>query len=213
MHAERENSFIGPVKRAATTTSVLVTDGSQVYAVFHVDETPFTFKELSSDWHTIVVALERSERKSEMTSLSFLSIDPRIVAIPVDTAQVALLGGKVYPIALDPNKFPEAMLVHKGGSGYGEIPFKLDASLPSYIKMDNRFFKRLMGDFTPSRGDLVFSKTGEFLGIMVSSDYCAIVNNFLSAKSLRLPDTSQQGTEKILSEMSARVRSLPFRMQ
>ena len=42
--------------------------------------------------------------------------------------------------------------------------------------MDNRLFKRLFGDFAPSTGDLVFSKSGELLGLMVNSDYCLVLN-------------------------------------
>ena len=210
--AERD-SLLGKVQRSGTTQSVVVTDGNQAYALFHVDETPFGFMELSHDWLRITAELSHQGVKTEPKTLHFLSIDPRIIAIPLDVNQITSLGVKVYPLALDPVKFPEAMLVSRGGAGYGECPFKLDASQPGYVRMDNRLFKKLVGEFTPTRGDLVFSRTGEFLGIMVSSQYCAIVGALLPARTLRLPDTAAQTTSKILSEMDARVKGLPFSMQ
>ena len=120
---------------------------------------------------------------------------------------------KVYPTALEPFKFPEAVLVNGGGKGYGEVGFKLDASQPSYVRVDNRFFKRLFGDFAPSRGDLVLSKTGELLGIMVNSDYCAVVNNFLPNKTITLGDVSSQHTSDLLNALAGRKLALPLKLQ
>jgi hypothetical protein len=132
----------------------------------------------------------------------------------VTADQASALGVKVYPTALDPFKFPEAVLVNGGGKGYGEVGFKLDASQPGYVRVDNRFFKRLFGDFAPSRGDLVLSKTGELLGIMVNNDYCAVVNNFLPARKIPTGDNlAGQQTSTVLNELSARVRSLPLKLQ
>jgi hypothetical protein len=134
--------------------------------------------------------------------------------IPLENDQVESLGVKIYPTALDPFKFPDAVLVNGGGKGYGEVGFKLDASQPGYVRVDNRFFRRLFGDFAPSRGDLVLSKTGEILGIMVNSDYCAVVNNFLAARELATGiDVSEQKSSNVLNELGARIRSLPLKLQ
>jgi hypothetical protein len=60
----------------------------------------------------------------------------------------------------------------------------------------------------------VLSKTGELLGIMVNGDYCAVINNFLPAKTVRTgDDVTAQNTSDVLNEMAMRVRALPFRMQ
>ena len=61
---------------------------------------------------------------------------------------------------------------------------------------------------------MVFSKTGELLGIMVNNDYCAVVNNFLPSRSLKTgDDIMAQETGTILDAMVARYRSLPLRLQ
>src|SRR4030095_9028199 len=100
-----------------------------------------------------------------------------------------------YPLAADPYKFSEAVLIDGGGRGYGEVGFKLDATEPGFVRVDNRFFKRMFGDFSPKRGDLVFAKTGEMLGIMVNNDFCAVLKNFAVFKSIATgPDIRRQST-------------------
>jgi type IV secretory pathway protease TraF len=73
-----------------------------------------------------------------------LSVDPRVVAIPVNTAQAAALGFKIYTLASEPFKFPEAVLISGGGDGYGEVSFQLDAAQPGYVRVDNLLLKRLL---------------------------------------------------------------------
>ncbi len=213
IQAVRDNSFLGSLHRASETQCVIVSDGKQAYAVFHVNETPFSYLDPFIDWKTISVSIAHGTQHVSPTSLDFLSADPRIVAVPVDSAEIAALGAKVYRLAADPFKFPKAMLVNRGGKGYGEVPFQLDASNPGFVRMDNRLIKMLAGDFTPSRGDLVFSLNGDFLGIMVNSDYCAVLSSLIPAHSLTLPNTANEDTGRIFAEFGARIQSLPFRMQ
>ena len=209
------DGFFGPATRSASSSTILVTDGSQIYALMHVADTPFRFVENASyDWNQILVDFSKGSGRANAQELHFLSIDPRIVVVPVSEEEATTMGVKVYPTALDPFRFPEAVLVNGGGAGYGEVGFKLDASQPGFVRVDNRLFRRIFGDFAPSRGDLVLSKTGELLGIMVNSDYCAVIDNFLPARTIRTgEDVGEQKTSNVLNELAARVRSLPLRMQ
>ena len=204
-----------PATYEKTAATVLITDGAKIYALLHIDDTPFTLSETSYDWDRVAVDFSHgTARPTPAGLLQFLSLDPRVVVLPIDQAQAAALGVKVYPTALDPFKFTEAVLVNGGGKGYGEVGFKLDASQPGYVQVDNRLFKRIFGDFAPSRGDLVLSKTGELLGIMVNSDYCAVVNNFLPNKAIRLGDNvTSQHTGEMLNALAARKLSLPMKLQ
>jgi hypothetical protein len=180
-------SFFGQINRTREAQTVFVSDGKDVFAPAY---------------------------RSMAGEIRFLSLDPRVVAVPVSPAQVQAIGAKVYQTALEPFKFPEAVLISGGGKGYGEVGFKLDASQRGYVQVDNRFFKRLFGDFAPSRGDLVLSKTGELLGIMVNSDYCALVNNFLPSKTIATgDDVKAQQTSQTLNDLVARYQGLPFKLQ
>lgn len=208
-------SFLGPITRENEARTIFVTDGEKIYALLHINDTPFSVRENGADWEQFKIGFARDAGyRSPVPRLDFLSLDPRVVVLPVEQAQAAALGVKIYQTALDPFKFPEAVLINGGGTGYGEVTFQLDPSHAGYVRVDNRLMKRLFGTFAPSRGDLVFSKTGELLGIMVNNDYCALVNNFLVTRSIRTgDDISGQETGAILDAMAARYRALPLRLQ
>jgi hypothetical protein len=207
--------FFGRVNRSKTTPTVFTTDGKQVYALLHYSDTAFSLSEVGDNWESIGVSFDRPSGYHGLAgSLEFLAIDPRAVVVPVDAAQVSAMGVKVYPVAADPFKFPEAVLISGRGKGYGAVSFKLDSEHPGYVRVDNRFFKRLFGDFSPSRGDLVFSQSGELLGLMVNSDFCVLLKDFTPSETIRAgEDTAAQQTGPLLDQLSARVRSLPLDLQ
>ena len=206
--------FFGQSNRAKEANTVLVTDGRQAYAVMHIADTVFALGETGVDWESVKVDLSKGAARHEAATMQFLAQDPRIVVIPLDAAQVSALGAKVYPLAQDPFRFPEAVLIDGDGRGYGEVGFKLDPGEPGFVRVDNRFFKRMFGDFAPKRGDLVFAKTGELLGIMVNNDYCAVLKNFAAAKTIRTgTDIRDQSTGMLFDDIIARVRSMPLKLQ
>lgn len=205
----------GPATRERQSATVFVRGGDgQVYAILHIDDTPFPLTENSYNWDTIQVSFNKPPSyRSEAAEIDFLAIDPRVVAIPVGQAQAEAVGAKIYQLASEPFKFPEAVLVSGGGKGYGEVGFKLDPTQPGFVRVDNRFFKRLFGDFAPSRGDLVLSKTGELLGIMVNRDYCVLLGDFTPVQTLKTGDVKDRRTGALLNSLYARVRSLPLKLQ
>jgi hypothetical protein len=212
--ATRRGLF-GKNTRERDAKTVFTTDGRQVYALLEVEDTPFSLREIGSDWDKISVRFDRPpDYKSAAGPIEFLEADPRVVVIPVDARQVAALGAKVYPLAADPFKFPDAILISGGGNGYGELGFKIDSGHRGYVKVDNRIFKRLFGDFAPSRGDLVFSRSGELLGVMVNSDYCVLLGNFTPTATLAAgDDVTGQHTASLIDSLSARVMQMPIELQ
>jgi multidrug efflux pump subunit AcrA (membrane-fusion protein) len=209
--------LIGSGDHVRETQTVLVTDGKAIYALLHANETPFPVTVSDQppvDWERITGQIGRPPAMAPIAEFQFLALDPRLIVIPVDAALAARIGVKIYKTAALPFKFPEAVLVSRGGAGYGEVPFQLDPKTPQYVRMDNRFIKHLIGDFTPTAGDLVFSKTGDLIGIMVNSDYCAIVDSFLHTGTIKTgEDTVGQHTSIIFSERNARWLRLPSRLQ
>lgn len=206
---ERPGLFGNVVEREDRTRTLLVTDGGATYAVMHVEATPFNLVEPPVDWDQIEIRLEREGVTVPPPALHFLGRDPRVVILPVSAEDAALLGAKVYQLAGDPFRFPEAVLINKGGQGYGEVPFKLEADLPGYVRMDNRFVRRLVGDFPPSKGDLVLSKTGRLLGIMVTEDLCALLDDLSVQATLRTGATRDQSEAAVLSALRQRYERPP----
>jgi len=190
--------------------TILVSDGSSVFALTHFDSTPLGLNRESLNYRRVEVELQRNESKVWPTKFGFLSLDPRIAAIPLTGEESERLGGRVFYTAPDPFKFSEAVLVDEKGDYYGEVEFKLDPATPGYVRMQSRIFNRLFGDFSPSSGDLVFSKTGELLGLMVDKRYCALVDNLLVEEELAsgrpFPREDYDG---VMNSLKFRYESLP----
>jgi hypothetical protein len=160
------------------------------------------------------VQLRHGGARTTAGAVTFLARDPRLVALPVARAQVTALGVKTYRVAAEPFKFPDAVLISNGGKGYGEVPFKLDAASPGYVRMDNRLMRRLFGDFSPSRGDLVLSRAGELLGVMVTEDYCMLVGDFQPAFTIPTgTDLKASPTSGPFNHLIEAWHRLPFPLQ
>jgi hypothetical protein len=120
----------------------------------------------------------------------------------------------VYRLSANPFKFQDAVLIGTRGEYYGECKFELDVSTPEYLKLDNSFVRGLFGKFNPSRGDLVFSKTGELLGIMANSTYCLMLHNFDAAGTLQFgADVRAQHSGMTLSLLYSQVAQMQPKLQ
>ncbi len=200
--------------RRRETETVLVTDGTNTFALCHVQETPLTLWDPGTEWEGLTGSLSRFAAAVPIRSLIFCGDDPRVVLLPVDRGEVRQLGCKAYRLATDPFKFQDAVLVGAREGYYGECRFQLDLTTPDYVKLDRNFLKGLFGKFNPSRGDLVFSRTGELLGVMVNSTYCLIIQNFKMGPSFRFgPDVRAQHTGLTLARLYAMVYQLPLKLQ
>lgn len=207
--AARSNIF-GPVTRETDSRTLLAGDGERVFALFHVDQTVFAQRDSGADWASLSGSLTRGSASMPVESVGFLARDGRIAVVEVAPDQVQALGTKVYLTALEPFKFEEAVLVNGEGEYYGETAFKVDPRTPGYVMMESKIISRMFGEFSPSTGDLVFSKTGELLGIMVNRRYCALIENFLTVGSISFgTDLADQPTSETLGALKSRVAALP----
>lgn len=193
-----------------TTSTVLVSDGTRYFALAHIENLPFGLKTKPSTVRRVGLSLEREGENVEVEQLRFLALDTRIAVMELSQAAAARLGGKPYLTALEPFKFPEAVLVNRQGDYYGEVEFTLDSAAPGFVKMQSKVFSSLFGEFSPSTGDLVLSKTGELLGVMVNRRYCALVNNFVPAETLDLTGLLNDGElERVLRVLNDVANALP----
>jgi hypothetical protein len=202
------------VSKDSQARTVLISEGTQTYALYHVEDTPFRIEEFGRDWERFIVHLYRGATILPMQKILFLSMDPRVVVIPVPEGQAKKLGTRVYKTVADPYKFQDALLIGVDEGYYGECRFSVDPANRGYLKMDRNALGRLVGKFNPSRGDLVFSKSGEIIGIMVNKQYCAVLNNFVPTATLPTnTDLSTQAVGVRLSAMDRDLKSLPLELQ
>jgi hypothetical protein len=208
------SGLLGESTKRKEAGTLLVTDGTNTFALCHVQDTPLTFSVPGSDWEGLTGTLSRNSAVLPIRSLSFCWPDPRVLSIPVTQTEARQLGCKVYRVSSDPYKFQDAVLVGAGEGNYGECKFQLDLTTPGYVKLDNSFLKGLFGKFNPSRGDLVFSKTGEFLGVMANNTYCMMFQKFDAAATFRFgQDVRDQHTGATLAQLYSFVFQLPYKLQ
>lgn len=200
--------------RRRDTQTVLVSDGRNTFALCHIQDTPLTLWNPGTDWEALTGTLIHNSATVPIRSLSFHLQDPRVILIPVSGTQVRELGCNVYPISPDPFKFQDAVLVGTRDSYYGECKFEIDVTTPDYLKLDRNVLKGLFGKFNPSRGDLVFSRSGQLLGIMANSTYCMMIRNFDPAATFQFgQDIRGQHTGGTLAALYTQVTQLPSKLQ
>jgi hypothetical protein len=212
--ASRSGIFGMDASKSKTAETVLVTDGAKIYALCHVQDTPLTLWDPGTDWAGLDGTLVHNQAQVPIHSLSFHLQDPRVVFMPVTQSEARQLGCKVYPISSDPYKFQDAVLVGAQEGYYGQCSFQMDLNTPQYVKLDRNLLKGLFGKFNPSRGDLVFSRTGELLGIMANSTYCLMLHDFTATATFQFgPDVRAQRTGDALSRLYSYVFNLPLRLK
>lgn len=214
IEATRAGFFGGEANRRRDTETILVTDGTNYFALAHVDETPLTIGTPGTDWESLNVTLTRDTNTVAVSSLSFLQDDPRVIFMPLAEADARSLGVRIYQLTADPFKFQEAVVVGVRQGYYGECRFQVDLSAPQYCRMDRNVVKGVFGKFNPSRGDLVFTKNGELLGIMANGTYCVLVQDFRPAGTLQLgSDLRAQRPGAMLARLDSMISIKPFRLQ
>lgn len=209
------SGFLGmDVNKDKHTEAVLVTDGTNIYAICHVDDTPLTLWDPGTDWDGLTGTFTGHSAEASVRTMSFNRVDPRVVMFPVTPAEARQMGCKIYRIASDPYKFQDAVLVGADNGYYGQCNFQIDLNTPYYVRLDRNLLKGLFGKFNPSRGDVVLSRTGDMLGIMVNSTYCLVLNDFASTATLAFgPDVRNQHTGSTLSRLYDQVFQMPQRLQ
>ena len=200
--------------RNRQTHAILVTDGKTTYGLCHVQETPMIFSDPGLDWESLEGALSREAISFPIRCISFHRFDPRVILIPISEPEAKALRCRIYRTSAEPFKFADAVVVGPKEGYYGECKFQIDLSTPGYVQMDRNSLTGLFGKFNPSTGDLVFSKTGELLGVMANSTYCMVIRDFSAAATFKFgPGTPDQHTSYTLAQFYVFLAQLPFKLQ
>ncbi len=204
-----ESGFLGSSQKTYTADTLLVTNGERTYALVHIDETPFA----NSGLQAVKGQMEMGGRVFRVPQVGFLASDPRVVTVAVPDEMAAQYGVEPFTVAADPLRFPEAVLIDSTDNAYAESPFKLDPSDPRYVLFKNDLFTKVFGEFSPGRGDLVLAKTGDFLGLMMTSRvalaapalssraYLSLGDKFSSAKANEMRQMVETATARLKGDL------------
>ena len=136
--AVKRGVFGQPVTRKRNSKNIVATDGERYYILYHIGDTPLSLLMPDAGWRQLRGIVSREETQYSIPMLGVSSLDPRILAVPVGREQAEKLGSKIYPLAADPYKFQEAVLVGSRESYYGEVGFRVEPDHPNTLKWNAR---------------------------------------------------------------------------
>lgn len=171
-----QSGFGGTRTRQFPVRTLLATDGERTFALFHEDDTPFRFSDNPPRYDSLSGRMTIGDQTYRIDAVSFLTRDPRVMAVRVPPEAAREAGIKIFDLTKDPFRFPEAVLISQEEAYYGEAPFQLADEAGQYLEMQSRIFSRLFGEFSPSSGDLVFAKSGELIGLMIDNDRGVLID-------------------------------------
>lgn len=203
--ATRQNLF-GESEKQYNLSTILVTDSTNAFVFMHIADTPLQRGKLSA----IGLRLYIGNQTYRIADVAFLSADPRILMIILPLSIVEQEGVEPFAIAREPLRFPEAVLIDSQENYYGESEFKLLPDSDRYMRMQSTVFSRLFGEFSPKRGDIVFAKTGEFMGMMVNKNYGVLVSSANYSAILPLGDGFTSEGNAILAQQRDLIDALEY---
>lgn len=200
----------GGDEKMVTVRPVVVSDGQDLKAVFTWEDTDLSENDLRNTRLNLRGVIRIGRYTYPLKTFDFLSLDNRVLSIPLEREWVNYLESEPFYMAVDPLKFEQAVLIDGTNNSYGDAPFRLEPKTPDHFRIDSRFMNRLMGEFSPKESNIMFSKTGDFLGVMVNKEYAAHLDNFVSAATVTVgeSDTLQQ-LQQGYTRMINQTRRLP----
>ena len=169
-----------PKELEGISNPILVQGSKYLFAIAHSSQTPFdplnpkTFL----NWKTASGKINKGAKSVPVHWLGFLKNDPRIVAIPLHPNDKKTLNvQKIYKLSKTPKNHAEAVVVREG-KNYGRVLFQVIPGQSNHVKVvkQNIIEKLANPRFQPRKGDVVLSRTGELLGVMVNDSYCLTIS-------------------------------------
>lgn len=208
----RERTFLGgQTERRYESKSIVIQDPNGApFLVTHTANSPFAFGKNASSVLGVALTVTLGERTFPVRQIGFLSADPRIIFVPLPESVVTASGMETFPLARQPERWEEAVLVKNDESNFGRTGFRRLTESERFLKMDRPALGELFADFASSQGDFAFSKNSRFIGLLTDSQHAVVIDDFLASAVLSLGDRfDPQENANTLDRLRDRARQLP----
>ena len=195
--------------------SILIRDESgATYLVTHSANSPFAFGKNANNLLAASLEVSLANRRFPVSQIGFLSADPRILFVPLPQSLVDASGLETFPLALQPERWEEAVLVKNDESNFGRTGFRRLTESERFLKMDRPALGQLFADFASSRGDLAFTKNSQFIGLLTDTEHAVVINDFLASAITRLgKGFDPQQNAATLDRLRDRLQQLPQKVR
>jgi len=163
---------------------------------------------------SLTVSVFGKSYRFEAPMLYSIFEDPRLLAIEVPQAFIDK--EKIKAVAQPENffAFVDCVVVNPSKFYYGQIPFRADFKNSAYAQLDVGLLQSVFGSFSPSDGDFVLSRSGDFMGCMVDSSVAILLRSMTPAMSIKLgKDYTPASASAFVAETSARLKQIPLRLK
>ncbi len=171
----------GEKQETFSIDTIIMVDGSFAYSLVHAKDSPFRLEPFPRKLSAVSgkISSPKLNNAIEIKEVAFMD-DPRILIVPLYINPRELEKSsdiEIFQAPYNPYLFAEAVVVDSKEGRFGQTDFVRDERDSRYIKVRHTNFAFVTGKFDPGKGDIVFSKKGELLGIMVNNDYAYHVKN------------------------------------
>ena len=208
--------LFGKSDKSADIKAIPVTLNGLTWLVFSSKDTGIganLYQNYTAPESVSVSVIGKTSRFAPITVYS-IKEDPRVFAVQVPAQFLEKEG--ITPLKLSQNffAFPESVVVSLKNSYYGEVPFKADFKNDNYAQMDVGLIQSIFGTFSPSEGDLVLSRNGDYLGMMIGGDAAVLLKTFTPLHMLAIgAKYEKQRATNFVNQNSARYKQLPYSLQ
>lgn len=198
-------------QRSYQSKSILIQDpNGDYYLVTHSADSPLAFNKNARNVINVSLSVQLGNRRQAISQVAFLSTDPRILFVALPKRLVEGSGMEAFPLALQPERWEEAVLVKNDESNFGRTEFRRLTSSAKFLKMDRPALGELFADFASSKGDLTFTKNARFIGVMTDSKHAVVIDAFLASGAIPLGDQYNAVEAKsTVQRLEDRLRKLP----
>lgn len=211
-----EKGLLGSTNdRTYESKSILIQDTlGAYYLVTHASNTPFAFNKSSDSVLSASLSVQLAGQSFDVPQIAFHSADPRLIFIPLSKSVVENSGLTAFQLALQPERWEEAVLIKSDESNFGRTGFRRLTSSNRFLRMDRPALGEIFAEFASSRGDFAFSKNSRFIGVLTDKTHAIVLDDFVASGVLTLGERySQPSTTETINRLKDRVRRLPEEVQ
>lgn len=148
--------------------AVITRIDGKAFLWLHVGQTPFADPERRKFIQSLNLFIEANGARFRVPRMGSLRAEPSLLFVPLTPSILERLAVDVFAAAKDPFRFEDLVVVDLPESRFGESGFRIQPDRAGFLEVDNKAFSALFGEFSPSPGDIAFTRAGEFLGIVSS---------------------------------------------
>lgn len=153
---------------------------NRIYTIFHIQDSPLEVRFRIQPPLELTLWLDSGNVSISLDELGFLAADPNIlIAEVLIPPTIASEIPEPFNYPSNPLQYDEALVIQGIEDKYGESRYSVVPEMRNILRLENgNVISSLLGNFKSRRGNLVFSRGGDFMGLMRSSGEAVILSGF-----------------------------------